>query len=127
MEKPLPDGWFAKLKGKRLGGVERRILRWLSLSNSNFMSTKWLAVGLRLGYKPTPAQLFSTYRALHRLERLGLVERGLARSLEFLPPTPSNEWKLTKLGRAVYRAYEEEFQNNKRIRWDKKRIDFWLS
>jgi len=122
MEKPLPDGWFARLKEKRLGRVERRMLRWLSLINS--MSTKELVVGSRLEYKPTLAQLASTYRALHRLERLGLVEQGLARSLEFLPLTP--KWKLTPLGRAVYRAYEEELQNNKRIRWDKEHIEFWL-
>jgi len=145
--------YMDKLRGKRLGRVGRSILyhlcdglleekplpgRPLSQATGHLV---WCVADDDPGVwwskdRPNESDRVVTYRALRRLEDMGLVE-GFRRDdyLYFEKRERSKQWQLTILGMAVSWAYCEEIEPtledgwrryNKPLKWSSKRINPYL-
>lgn len=77
--------------------------------------------------KVTKSEKTSTYRALRKLEELGLVEsRDDLSTSPFHKPKQEKRWELTDLGLAVVNVYEIELAEGKRIKWNEERVKRFL-
>lgn len=129
-----------ELKGKRLGPVQRRIL-WL-LGNGELTATTPGELAKISGtasldtqpYVYTTPQIAAKVYSLQRDNLSNKARASTNRACHSLHPlllfyssfsfTSKREvsWGLTPLGRAVMGTFQEELANNKRIRWNSKKL-----